>query len=210
MNKQKYIMISLIFTVFIGLNVCSNLSCDKPRVGKIIADTSSAAGQQAYSASTDSLTIQKDELTKIYSQAIAEFIKAAYKMDKTTYDTLFFGKHVYGQPDDFPDIELPKTIEQTQIRIVAPDAGQKKQAERKSLVYINMMGWVDYKKAEFIFVVFSNGAEHQYDYFIHFVSKDSTNKFELDRVEFENYLHLKGQKPKRITVFKNGKYIADK
>lgn len=203
-------MISLIFTVFIGLNACSNLTCNKPRADKIIADSSSATGQRENSALVDTFIMQKDELTKIYTQAIAEFIKAAYKMDKTTYDTLFFGKHVYGQPDDFPDIELPKTIEQTQIRLIAPDAGQKKQAERKSLVYINMMGWVEYKKAEFIFVVFSNGAEHQCDYFIHFVSKDSTNKFELDRVEFENYLHLKGQKPKRIIVYKNGKYIADK
>jgi hypothetical protein len=82
----------------------------------------------------------KGDLTKIYSQAISEFIKAVKKEQKTGFDTLFFGKHVYGQPDDFPDIELPETIEGTHIRLLSPEGGLKKQKERKSLVYINMVG----------------------------------------------------------------------
>ena len=174
-------------------------------IGKIVADSSSTVSQQTISATSDNLTIQKVELTKIYTQAIAEFLKAAYKKDKSTFDTLYFGKHVYGHPDDFPDIELPETIEKTQIRLVSPEVGQKKQAERKSLVYVNMMGWVDKQKAEFVLVVFTNGGEHQYDYFINFITKTSTNKFELDKIEFENYLHLNGQKPKRIVIYKGSK-----
>lgn len=208
MNLHKYTMTALILTICIGLTACSNHTGDKSQVDKIIAGSFST--QQEKSATTDSLTIQKDELTKIYTQAIAAFIKAAYKKDKTTYDTLYFGKHVYGQPDDFPDIELPQTIEKTQIRLVAPEVGQKKQAERKSLVYVNMIGWVENEKAEFILVVFTNGGEHQYDYFINFNTKTSTNTFELDEIEFENYLHLNGQKPKHTTIYKDGKYVVDK
>ncbi len=203
-------MTVLIWTLFLGLTACSNHSGDKPLTDKIIVDSSSSASKQTNSATTDSLNMQKDELTKIYTQAIVAFIKAAYKKDKTTFDTLYFGKHVYGQPDDFPDIELPQTIEKTQIRIVAPEVGQKKQTEHKSLVYMNMMGWVDSEKAEFVLVVFTNGGEHQYDYFINFIPKNSTNIFELDKIEFENYLHLNGQNPKRTTIYKDGKYVGDK
>ncbi|MEN9370425.1 MAG: hypothetical protein RI952_1290 [Bacteroidota bacterium] len=208
MKRHKYIMTFLILTIFLGLTACSNQTGTKPQADKIISDSSST--QQKNSATTDSLTVQKDELTKIYTQAITEFVKAAYKKDKTTFDTLYFGKHIYGQPDDFPDIELPETIEKTQIRLVSPEVGQKKQAARKSLVYVNMMGWVDSEKAEFILVVFSNGGQHQYDYFINFNHNTSSGKFELDKIEFENYLHSNGQKPKRITIYKDGKYFVVK
>ena len=210
MNGDKYTMTVLIWSVFLGLTACSNHSGEMPPKDKIMANSSAAASQQMNPAATDSATLQKDELTKIYSQAIAEFIKAAYKKDKTTYDTLYFGKHVYGQPDDFPDIDLPQTIENTQIRLVSPEVGQKKQAERKSLVYVNMMGWVDNEKAEFVVVVFKNGAAHQYDYFINFNYNTPSHKFELDKIEFENHLHLNGQKPKRTIVYKDGKYVGYK
>ncbi|MCU0351941.1 MAG: hypothetical protein MUF43_14125 [Flavobacterium sp.] len=210
MNRHKYIMTVLILTICIGLNACSNHTGDNQQADKIIADSSATSTQQTNSATKDSLTVQQSVLTKIYTQAIAEFIKAAYKRDKTSFDTLYFGKHVYGQPDDFPDIELPETIEKTHIRLVIPEVGQKKQAERKSLVYVNMMGWVEKEKAEFILVVFTNGGEHQYDYFINFDYNTSSDKFELDKIEFENYLHSNGQKPKRITIYKDGKYVGAK
>jgi hypothetical protein len=203
-------MTVLIWTIFIGLTACTNYTDDKQKADKIIAESSIASTQQTNIAATDSLTVQKDKLTKIYSQAIAEFIKAAYIKDKTIFDTLYFGKHIYGQPDDFPDIELPETIEKTQIQLVSPDVGQKKQAERKSLVYVNMMGWADKEKAEFILVVFTNGGEHQYDYFINFNYNTSSDKYDLDNIEFENYLHLNGRKPKRTTIYIDGKYLGYK
>ena len=158
------------------------------------------------SAAKDTIFDSSEALTKIYSQAIAEFIKASYHKDGSSFDTLFFGNHKYGQPDDFPDIELPKIIEQTQIRLIAPEAGLIKQKAQKDLVYVNMVGWVEKSQAEFIFVVFFNGAAHQYDYFISFDYKTSVNKFELVKIEFENHLQLNGQKPKRHTIFKDGKY----
>lgn len=210
MKRDKYTIAIFIWTVFLGFTACSNQTGGKSQADKIITDSSSTVSQQTNSAATDSLTMQHDELTKIYTRAIAEFIRAAYNKDKTSFDTLYFGKHVYGQPDDFPDIELPETIEKTQIRLVAPEVGQKLQTERKSLVYVNMMGWVEKEKAEFVLVVFSNGAEHQYDYFINFTHNTSANKFELEEIASENYLHLNGQKPTRTPIYKDGKYVGGK
>jgi hypothetical protein len=131
----------------------------------------------------------KAGLTKIYSRAIADFIKAVNQKHKTSFDTLYFGKHVYGQPDDFPDIELPITIENTRIVLISPEEGVKKQKARKSSVYINLVGWVEKEKAEFIFVTFSKGYEHQYDCFINYKFDPGTKKFNLDQLRFEYYLY---------------------
>jgi hypothetical protein len=201
MNRHPYIMTVLLFTVCIGFYACSHPTGHQRQADKIMAGSSATSTQQTNTATSDSLAVQKNELTKIYTQAIAEFIKAAYKKDKTTFDTLYFGKHVFGQPDDFPDIELPETIEKTQIRLVSPELGQKIQKERKSLVYVNMIGWVDKENAQFVLVVFTNGFEHQYDYYIDYKFNPSTNNFVLNKMEFENYLHLNGQKPKRTTIY---------
>lgn len=121
----------------------------------------------------------KPELTKIYSLAISDFIKHANKKNKNPFDTLFFGKRKNGQPDDFPDIQLPETIENTYISLVTPEVGTIKQKERKSRIYINMVGWVDKKNAEFILFVFSNGFEHQYNYTINYNYNSTKKVFEL-------------------------------
>lgn len=131
----------------------------------------------------------KADLTKIYSQAIADFIKAVSENHKTSFDTLFFGKHIFGQPDDFPDIELPETIENTQIRLISPENGLTKQKASRSLVYINMLGWVEEEKAEFIFVTFSNGCEHQYDCFLNYKYDTKQMEFDVEQIRFEYYLY---------------------
>ncbi|HLP50369.1 MAG TPA: hypothetical protein VK154_05760 [Chitinophagales bacterium] len=124
-------------------------------------------------------------VAKIYTQAIADFIKAANARNKTNFDTLFLGKRANGQPDDFPDIQLPATIEGTKIILIAPDAGAKLQRERKQRTYINLIGWVEDTKAEFIFVVFSNGFSHQYDYHIHYTYSAKQKRFELSDMQFK-------------------------
>ena len=37
-----------------------------------------------------------------------------------------------------------------------------------------------------------------------------TNKFELDEIAYENYVGLNGQRPIRVTIYKDGKYIWEK
>ena len=119
------------------------------------------------------------------TQAISDFIKSANKKNKTTFDTLYFGKRKNGEPDDFPDITLPKIIENTSIQLISPEAGAKKQKENNKRVYINLIGWVEKDNIEFIFVVFSNGFAHQYDYHIHYIYNEKLKEFKLTTIEFK-------------------------
>lgn len=209
MNRDVYIMTVLEWMVCLVLTACPNYPVGRSQTGTGTTDSFSTSVQETNAEATYGQTVQQDQLAGIYTQAIAEFIKVAFKKDKSTYDTLFFGRHVYGQPDDFPDIELPETIENTQVRLITPEAGLKKQQERRSLVYINMMGWVDEEKAEFILVVFSNGGEHQHDYFINFTFNAARKEFELQQIQSEDYQRSNGQNPERITIYKEGKYTGD-
>jgi hypothetical protein len=135
-------------------------------------------GQSKYSSA-------RTELTKIYSQAIRDFIQEANKKNKSKFDTLFFGKRNDGDPyNDFPDIELPGSIENTQIRLISPEVGKIKQKERPSRIYINMIGWVNKEKAEFFLYVFSNGFDHQYNYSINYKYNATRKEYELDKLQF--------------------------
>lgn len=84
-----------------GLTSCSNHSGELSWGNKIITDTSANSTQQTKSTTTDSLTLQKNELTKIYTQAIGDYIELVNEEYNLTFDTLFFGKHVFGQSTDF-------------------------------------------------------------------------------------------------------------
>ncbi len=124
----------------------------------------------------------KAGLEKIYTQAITDFIKDANKKNKTPFDTLFFGNRKNAPPDnfdDFPDITLPAVIEHTHILVISPEEGKIKQNERLSRIYINLLGWVDKGKAEFMFFVFSNGFAHQYNYAINYTYNSKTKAYEM-------------------------------
>jgi len=136
--------------------------------------------------SQSSKILSKAELTKTYTQAITDFIKAANKKNKSHFDTLFFGIRKDGDPNsDFPDITLPETIEKTQIKLISPAMGAIKQKERPSRIYINLMGLANKENAEFIFVVFSNGFHHQYDCHINYKYSKQTKVFELEKLQFK-------------------------
>jgi len=126
----------------------------------------------------------KAEMTTRYSGAITEYIKAVYKRDKSVYDTLFFGKH-----KDFPNIELPGTIHNTKIVVLTTGEADKKRGYRKSLVFINMVGWVTEDRSEFIFVTFYPGYLHQFDCMINFKYNSKQKVFELDSLQFKNYAY---------------------
>ena len=124
-------------------------------------------------------------MTNIYAQAIGDFIVAANKRSIVRFDTLFIGKRAYGQEDDFPDIKLPESIEHTRIFLLSPELAERKMKERPSRTYINLIGWIEEEKAEFIFIVFSNGFAHQYDYNIDYTYNVKQKKFELKNIQFK-------------------------
>lgn len=169
---KKWVLYSIALTTISSLSACSNQE-------KSDLNTLTELGRK------DSPSDTVAQLTKIYSQAIADFIKDANTKNKTKFDTLYFGNRKNGQPDDFPDIKLPETIENTQIRLISPAEGTIKQNELKSRIYINMIGWVEKESAEFIFYVFSNGFEHQYNYTINYKYNLEQKDFELATLKFE-------------------------
>lgn len=130
--------------------------------------------------------VSKEKTMQIYTQAIADFIKNAQSHYKIKYDTLYFGNRKNGLPDDFPNIQLPKNISQTEIRLISPEEGTRKQKESTERIYINLIGWVNELSAEFIFVVFSNGFKHQYDCILKYDFISDKKKFVLNNTEFKN------------------------
>ena len=127
---------------------------------------------------------QKSELSNIYSRAISDYIRLVKKQYNLSFDTLFFGKHVYDQPDDFPEIDLPPVIEKTNIALISPDQGVAIQQKRKNTYYINLIGDISADRAEFIFVTFSKGMAHQFDCFLKY--KKRCNKFVIDSFSLSN------------------------
>lgn len=203
---MKHLLVSIIVIVF---TACSSQT---EKQTQISAGSASGAAQLTEPVISDSALLQKKVQIKMYSRAIAAYINAVYEKDKKLFDTLFFLKRSFGQPDDFPNIELPKTIQNTKIRLVEADIeGVKTEQEKhKARFYINMFGWVEKETAEFIFITFSNGGEHLYDCFIDFKYKSERDEFELEKLRFEVYIFDKERMLERIAIYKDGKYAGDK
>lgn len=191
----------------IGWTACTG-SAEKKTASASREDT--ALTQAVIADPVNVLHPKKDSLTKIYTQAIGDYIQAVSKKNGPVTDTLFFGKHVYGQPDDFPDIELPATIGKIPVRLVEPGLGEKIQRERKTMIYSNLIGWLEKGTAQFTFITFSNGARHQFDCFLEYRYNLKNHEFVQESVRFEDYHYSPDNKLKRIAVFQDGKYTGDK
>lgn len=193
------------------LPVCAVLAllfgCGVSPAADAQADDALPPAEATITAPADSAGAQHAELAKIYTRAISDFINAAYETQNSTFDTLYFGKRANGQPDDFPDIQLPAAIGNTQIRLISPQEGEKKQSQRKSSVYVNMMGWVDHVSAEFMLVVFCNGFAHQYDYFLQYTAKANDGEMQLFKIEFEDFRHRDDKSSQRKTIWSDGRYL---
>lgn len=175
------------FTFLMILYGCSSQATNESTAGRIDTNTYSTNPQQA--GSTHRYSKPETDLAKIYSQAIGDYLRIVNHDYKLTFDTLFFGKHQYGQPDDFPDIELPAVIEKTNIKLLSPEQGTKKQNENKTSFYINLIGWVEPDQADFVFVTFSNGMAHQFDGHLQYVYNISQQAYERKSSWFENFLY---------------------
>ncbi|MFO0358651.1 MAG: hypothetical protein ACK50A_16975 [Sphingobacteriaceae bacterium] len=126
----------------------------------------------------------KTELQNIYTQAISDFIKAAEQKNAKTFDTLFINKRKQNDEDDFPNIVLPNTISNTPIVLDNFDVHLDLYRKLKHLMNLNMIGWVQQEKAEFMFVMFTNGFEHQYDYNIKYNHNKKTKKYEVASIKY--------------------------
>ena len=171
----------IICSTLITLAACTGPTSSKQNPQGLMADNSSNKGLSA----SDQARSNNDDLAQIYTQAIADYIAEVAKQGLLPLDTLYFGKRNNGQADDFPDITLPEEIKHVKIRLIAPELGKRLQEEKKSRVYINLMGWVEKDKAEFIFVTFSNGFEHKFDCHIDYTFDAARKSYALANARIE-------------------------
>jgi hypothetical protein len=204
--KSKIILLNIVGLILIFTFLACNISTinGKSKLAQTHADTMNDTLNQKSGFETNQLSI--NEIKNSFTLCIKDFIETVNIKDKIHFDTLYFGKHVYGQPDDFPDIELPAVIANTRIILISPELGTKMQQANKNMVYINMMGWIDKANASFMLVTFSNGAQHQYDYFIVYDFNTTTKNYQLKQISLEDYRKLTENKPKKISLYSNGKY----
>jgi hypothetical protein len=161
----------VIWSMTLSLAACAGQVSNKQNSKTIAADSSSI----------------NDETTKIYCRAISDYITEVSNQKLMVLDTLFFGKRNNGQPDDFPDILLPEAINNIKIRLIDPKIGEALQAEKKSRVYINLVGWIEKDNAQFIFVTFSNGLEHQFDCHLEYKYNSDRKEFDLMKTLIERF-----------------------
>ena len=122
----------------------------------------------------------ENKLNQFYIQAIEDFIGESNKKNNTSFDTLYFLNRKDGDPEnDFPDIDLPNKIKNTQILLITPENGLKTQHENKLRKYVNMIGWINEKNAEFLFFVFSNGFEYKYNFKLNYTIDAELGVFKL-------------------------------
>lgn len=131
--------------------------------------------------------LPKDLQTKGYTLAIGEYIKTMHLKDKTSFDTLFFGKH-----EDFPDITLPTEIENTKIMVLTNVEAEKKYANRRSITYINMIGDFTKDMSLFKLIVFKTEKVSEkinwwplFDYNVNFNYSLDTKVFTKETSNFE-------------------------
>jgi len=170
-------------TIFLFLGGCINKNRDTLLQKDIQLETSVSEPQDIPVIKNSQE--QKAFLEKIYTQAISDYIIQVSKEYKIKFDTLYIGKRVFGEADDFPDIDLPASIENTYIKLMSPEEGKELQKERKSSFYINLIGNTNSENAEFIFVTFSNGFGHQFDFYVDYAFEGNTKSFVKNKSRFE-------------------------
>ena len=121
----------------------------------------------------------------MYAQAIEDFVVRARQEYGVRWDTLTFGKIDFGEPGDFPDIELPDRIAGTAIRLVSMREADAIQRAQPASWYVNLIGPVHEDGAKFIFVVFSRGFAHQFDGFLDYAA--TADGYRLEQVRFEDF-----------------------
>ncbi|HNB80683.1 MAG TPA: hypothetical protein PLP34_02705 [Chitinophagaceae bacterium] len=164
--------------------VCLFFSCAEP-LEKVKSKIKSGSTQTQQYSKSDSLF----KLSKLYTQAVGDYIRLVNQKYHLRFDTLFFGKHVYQQADDFPDIDLPPVIEKTYIQIISPQAGLLKQQHDTNSYYINLFGEPHKQGALFTFFTFSKGMAHQFDCFIEYDLDTIQHKFKMKDHRFENFFY---------------------
>ncbi|MFM7155040.1 MAG: hypothetical protein ACKOZV_13055 [Bacteroidota bacterium] len=151
-------------------------------------------------------------LTNMYIRAIRDYMDGVYQKDSTLFDTLYFADRKTGGPDDFPDITLPREIGKTKIVMLpvtsAYEAPEIQFEETKPL--INLMGWIDETKAEFIFVIFFPGYHHRYDCHINYSFLPVEKDYQLEKLTIEVLMGGENGKAGHFSIYQKGKHVGNR
>lgn len=209
MNKTAFIPFwapVAIILVTIALPACANRATDRPGVNEPGIETPLSPSGNSVFSQADSLMPGQPDMARMYARAIEAYMGAVGQKDSTGFDTLFIGKIF-----DFPDITLPATINGTKILLLTQEeVNSKKSVYRQTAPYINLMGFVENDNAEFIFVTFYPGFNHQYDYYINYRYNPEKEELEPQNSRIEVLIHNQNGAPDHFAVFENGKYTGDK
>ena len=199
---MNYIIFMLAFT----LTTCSNRVDDRSGVNPMVSANSLNAAQKENPVQMDSLILSNAELAKLYTRAIEAYIRASNQKEQSSFDSLFIGKQ-----GDFPEIELPAFINSTKVHLLKQeDIDNNKSLYKKSSPFINLIGFIEADKAEFIFVTFYPGFNHQYDCYINYRFNALKKEFDLDKLRIEVLIRDDEGQAKYYAVYEDGKYIGDK
>lgn len=132
--------------------------------------------------------LSKQDETKLYTQAITEYIKSVNEIDKLTFDTLFVGPV---DPEYIQNVELPKEILKTKIAKLTEEEGQRKVEYHKNFVFANVIA-ISKEHAEFIFVTFiveksptKTDWWPKHNYVVNFNYDPKTKVYLFDKQRFE-------------------------
>lgn len=195
------------FAGYFSINACTN-----PVSAKGDNNVAEVEGMKHTKANEATAAESGDkELAEVYGKAIKDYIEAVYQLDKTVLDTLFILKRQNGQEDDFPAMQLPEAINKTRIVLLTQqEADLRKASSRKVTPFINLIGNVDNKNADFIFVTFYPGFTHQMDAYINYIYDDGKKNYVLDQLTIEVVMYDKSNKPTHMAIYENGKHTGDR
>lgn len=209
---QKSIIKFLSLTVFIALESCSATGTEKADTIKTVPDSATTNNQLSDAITVDSNQVDKAVLTNMYVKAIQDYIEAIHQKDKTAFDTLYFANRKMGGPDDFPDIELPKKISGVEIVLLSFGEAHtdKINQYKETSPVINLMGWVDKEKAEFIFVTFFPEFNHKYDCYINYKINSERKDYEMEKLTIRVLVKDKNGKADHFAIYQDAKHIGDR
>lgn len=196
--------------IFTLLGVLACTACLARADSKCEGPVSDLAASTAMPVDTN--PVDKAIQLKLYIQAIEDYIEAVQQKDHIRLDTLFLSNRQMGSPDDFPDIRLPAQIAGVGIVLLPQDEVYTGHADqyRQTAPLINLVGWIDGKGAEFIFVTFFPAFTHQFDGYIQYTYDVSRQDYQRAGVTLEVLVRDAKGNPDHLAVYQDGKYIGDK
>jgi hypothetical protein len=194
-NKRISAILSLIFLVVMASCSAAQAEADRQETGK-------SPGIQA----------NNTVLTNMYIRAIRDYMGGVYQKDSTLFDTLYLADRKTGGPDDFPDITLPWEIGKTKI-VMIPATSASKAPEiqfGETTPLINLMGWIDETKAEFIFVTFFPGYHHRFDCHINYSFLPIEKDYQLEKLTIEVLMSGENGKAGQFSIYQKERHTGDR